>query len=82
MYEELCITMQLSLHPPKLGNGDIYQTIYLDPMETVIKQPLGDEGGLGKFFSNNANDSFIPNRSVCETKWIQESYLFVELMIQ
>ena len=48
MYEELCIIVQLSHHNSKLGTGDIYHVIYLDPMEFAIKQSLGDEGGVGK----------------------------------
>ena len=45
MYAKLLITMQLSHYPSKLGPGDIYQIIYLEPLDLAIEASLGVEGG-------------------------------------
>ena len=44
MYEKLCITVQLSHYHFKIGPGDIYQVIYLEPLDLTIEVSLGEEG--------------------------------------
>ena len=48
LYEKLCIAVQLSHYPSKIGPGDIYQVICLEPLDIAIESSLGEEGKVWK----------------------------------
>ena len=73
--------MQLYHYPYKLGTGEIYHVIYIYPLDIAIEAYLGEDGEVGKSFSERANYFSHPERSACSTKWKQESYLTVELVL-
>ena len=48
MQEKLCITVKLYHYNSKFGPEEIYQAIYLKPMELKIESYFGEEGEFGK----------------------------------
>ena len=52
--------MQLSHYPYKLGSGEMYKVIYLEPLKPTIKTSLVKEEWLVNYFSSDKNTRLIP----------------------
>ena len=61
MYEKLCITVQLYHFPSKAGPNEIYEVVYIAPVNFAIESPLGEEGGWENNFPGNLIFHPIPN---------------------
>ena len=48
MYQKLYINVQLYYYTSKFGLGEIYQVIYLDPLDPATEASVGQEGKVKK----------------------------------